>query len=120
MEVITTLAKEIQNAAVTADEAGCKESLDSLRDIRELSLSIDVSHAKYVAIPVEDLATKSKSLSWAQAAVVGVPYSTVYLMLEKAAARAGDVAPRELSKKPQQKSEGQRTQYHNYIEDKWR
>lgn len=58
---------------------------------RELSLSIDGTHAEYVSIPVEGLATKPKSLSWSQAAVIGVPYTTAYLMLEKAAARAGEV-----------------------------
>ncbi|TGO15597.1 hypothetical protein BTUL_0038g00270 [Botrytis tulipae] len=34
MEAIKTLAKEIQNAAATADEAGRKELLDSLRDLQ--------------------------------------------------------------------------------------
>ncbi|KAF7934661.1 uncharacterized protein EAE98_002706 [Botrytis deweyae] len=58
---------------------------------RELSLSIDGTHAEYVAVPVEGLSIKPKCLSWTQASAVGVPYSTVYLMLEKAAARAGDV-----------------------------
>ncbi|KAF7885519.1 uncharacterized protein EAF02_004028 [Botrytis sinoallii] len=58
---------------------------------RELSLSIDGTHAEYVAVPVEGLAIKPKCLSWTQASAVGVPYSTAYLMLEKAAARAGDV-----------------------------
>lgn len=58
---------------------------------RELSLSIDGTHAKYIAVPVEGLAIKPKCLSWTQASAVGVPYSTAYLMLEKAAARSGDV-----------------------------
>ncbi|KAF7959446.1 hypothetical protein EAE96_001063 [Botrytis aclada] len=58
---------------------------------RKLSLSIDGTHAEYIAMPVEGLAIKPKCLSWTQASAVGVPYSTAYLMLEKAAARAGDV-----------------------------
>ncbi|TGO38261.1 hypothetical protein BHYA_0078g00130 [Botrytis hyacinthi] len=41
---------------------------------RELSLSIDGTHAEYIT-----------------ASAVGVPYSTAHLMLEKAAARSGDV-----------------------------
>ncbi|KAM0125539.1 hypothetical protein ACHAPC_001330 [Botrytis cinerea] len=58
---------------------------------RELSLSIDGTHAEYIAVPVEGLAIKPKCLSWTQASAVGVPYLTAYLMLEKAAARAEDV-----------------------------
>ncbi|TGO15596.1 hypothetical protein BTUL_0038g00260 [Botrytis tulipae] len=58
---------------------------------RELSLSIDGIHAEYIAVPVEGLATKPKCLSWTQASAVGVPHSTAYLMLERAAARSGDV-----------------------------
>lgn len=34
MEAITTLAEKIRNAAATADEAGRKELLDSLRDLQ--------------------------------------------------------------------------------------
>ncbi|TGO57601.1 hypothetical protein BOTNAR_0198g00080 [Botryotinia narcissicola] len=58
---------------------------------RELSLSIDGTHAEYIAVPVEGLAIKPKCLSWTQASAVGVPHSTAYLMLEKAAACSGDV-----------------------------
>ncbi|TEY56405.1 hypothetical protein BOTCAL_0226g00030 [Botryotinia calthae] len=54
---------------------------------RELSLSIDGTLAKYIAVPVEGLAIKPKYLSIGR----GVPYLTAYLMLEKAAARAEDV-----------------------------
>lgn len=34
MEAIKSLAKEIQNAAATVNEAGRKELLDSLRDLQ--------------------------------------------------------------------------------------
>jgi NADPH:quinone reductase len=43
-----------------------------------LGITRDGSHAEYVVVPVETLSRKPKSLSMAQAAAIGVPYTTAW------------------------------------------
>jgi NADPH:quinone reductase-like Zn-dependent oxidoreductase len=50
-----------------------------------LGIVRDGSHAEYVVVPVETLSPKPKSLSTAQAAVIGVPYVTAWASVVNAA-----------------------------------
>ncbi len=50
-----------------------------------LGIVTDGSHAEYVVVPEETLSLKSKSLSMAQAAAIGVPYITAWASVVSAA-----------------------------------
>jgi NADPH:quinone reductase len=51
----------------------------------KLGIIHDGSHAEYVVVPAETLSLKPKSLSMAQAAVIGVPYITAWASVVNAA-----------------------------------
>ena len=50
---------------------------------KELGFYRDGSHAGYLALPVDGVAFKPKSLSFAQAASLGVPYTTAWDALQR-------------------------------------
>jgi NADPH2:quinone reductase len=56
---------------------------------KELGFIRDGSHAELLAVPAEGVAPKPESLSFAQAASCGVPYTTAWEALERAGADAG-------------------------------
>jgi NADPH:quinone reductase len=51
----------------------------------KLGIVVDGSHAEYVVVPAETLSVKPKSLSMAQAAAIGVPYTTAWASVVNAA-----------------------------------
>ncbi|KAF4633860.1 hypothetical protein G7Y89_g4259 [Cudoniella acicularis] len=55
----------------------------------QISLTCDGTHAEYIAVPFEGLVPKPEGLSWTQAGVVGVPYTTAYMLLERLNAFTG-------------------------------
>ncbi|MGB8985834.1 MAG: zinc-binding alcohol dehydrogenase family protein [Candidatus Sulfotelmatobacter sp.] len=50
-----------------------------------LGIVVDGSHAEYVVVPTETVSPKPKSLSFAQAAAIGVPYITAWASVVNAA-----------------------------------
>jgi NADPH:quinone reductase len=50
-----------------------------------LGIGVDGSHAEYVVVPAETLSPKPKSLNFAQAAAIGVPYITAWASVVNAA-----------------------------------
>lgn len=54
-----------------------------------LGFTRDGSHASHIALPAEDIALKPASLSFAQAASCGVPFTTAWAALENAGVKAG-------------------------------
>lgn len=55
-----------------------------------LSFTIDGAAAEYVVAEADAVAVKPKSLSFAQAAAVGTPYTAAWLALSRAQAKAGE------------------------------
>ena len=55
-----------------------------------LGFSMDGTHAEYCVVPRTALALKPSSLSFAQAATVGVPFTTAALILRRAVVRSSD------------------------------
>jgi NADPH:quinone reductase-like Zn-dependent oxidoreductase len=55
-----------------------------------LSFTEDGAHAEFISVPIGAVAPKPKTLSWAQAATIGVPYTTASLALKKAGVKSGD------------------------------
>jgi NADPH:quinone reductase len=58
---------------------------------RELSFTEDGAHAEFLLVREEGLVGKPGNLTFAQAAVLGVPYSTALLALRRAQTTAQDV-----------------------------
>lgn len=56
---------------------------------RDLGFDRDGSHAEYLTVPVEGVALLPPALSFAQAASLGVPYTTAWDGLERAGVREG-------------------------------
>jgi NADPH:quinone reductase len=56
-----------------------------------LGFSMDGTHAQYCLIPIDSLATKPSNLSFAQAATIGVPFTTAALALHRANVQSIDV-----------------------------
>ncbi|MEN0108500.1 MAG: zinc-binding alcohol dehydrogenase family protein [Pseudomonas sp.] len=54
-----------------------------------LGFTRDGSHASHIALPAEDVALKPQSLSFAQAASCGVPFTTAWAALENALVKQG-------------------------------
>lgn len=54
-----------------------------------LGFTRDGSHAEYLAVPADGVSAKPKSLSFAQAASCGVPYTTAWKALERAGVAKG-------------------------------
>lgn len=57
---------------------------------REFGFTRDGSHAEHIVVPLDGLAPKPASLSFAQAASCGVPYTTAWDALERTQVSAGD------------------------------
>jgi NADPH:quinone reductase len=57
----------------------------------DFSFVLDGSHAEYALVPEALLAPKPRNLSFVQAANVGVPFTTAFITLERARAKAGEV-----------------------------
>jgi NADPH:quinone reductase len=56
-----------------------------------LGFSVDGTHAEYCVIPSESITLKPSNLSFAQAAAVGVPFTTAALVLRRAMLQPTDV-----------------------------
>ncbi|WP_273820500.1 quinone oxidoreductase family protein [Pseudomonas asplenii] len=56
---------------------------------KELGFTGDGSHAQYLTLPAEGVARKPAHLSFAQAASLGVPYTTAWDALERSLVKAG-------------------------------
>ena len=56
----------------------------------QLSFTEDGAAAEYVAVPMDGVALKPKSLSFAQAAAAGTPFTTAKLALKRAQAKPGE------------------------------
>ena len=56
-----------------------------------LGFSVDGTHAEYCVVPSESISSKPSNLSFAQAAVVGVPFTTAALVLRRAMLQPTDV-----------------------------
>ncbi|MBA1291144.1 quinone oxidoreductase family protein [Pseudomonas japonica] len=56
---------------------------------KEIGFLRDGSHASYIALPANGVALKPSSLSFAQAASLGVPYTTAWDALERSLVQAG-------------------------------
>ncbi|CAF9932068.1 MAG: hypothetical protein HETSPECPRED_008273 [Heterodermia speciosa] len=56
-----------------------------------LGFTLDGTHAQYCIVPRTALASKPSNLSFAQAATVGVPFTTAALILRRAVLRSGEV-----------------------------
>ena len=56
-----------------------------------LSFDRDGTHAEYCAVPIDCIARKPSNLSFAQAAMVGVPFTTAALALKRAQTQPTDV-----------------------------
>jgi NADPH2:quinone reductase len=55
------------------------------------SFTRDGSHAEYVLVEKHGVAPKPKYLSWAQAASIGVPWTTAYIALKRAQVISSDI-----------------------------
>jgi NADPH:quinone reductase len=56
-----------------------------------LGFSVDGTHAEYCVIPSKSMTSKPSNLSFAQAAAVGVPFTTAALVLRRAMVQPADV-----------------------------
>lgn len=56
----------------------------------DLGFTRDGSHAEYVRVPQNAVRPRPKELTVEQAAAAGVPFSTAWMMLDRASVRAGD------------------------------
>jgi NADPH2:quinone reductase len=54
------------------------------------AFSVDGAQAQFIMVPIASVAPKPKTLSFVQAATIGVPFTTASLALRKAGAKAGD------------------------------
>ena len=57
----------------------------------DLGFSVDGTHAQYCVVPRSALALKPSNLSFAQAATVGVPFTTAALVLRRAMLRSSEI-----------------------------
>ena len=55
------------------------------------AFTVDGAQAEYMLVPEAAVAPKPKNLSFAQAACIGVPFTTASLILKRSAAKEGDV-----------------------------
>ena len=57
----------------------------------QLSYTEDGTHAEYALVPAEALALKPSTLTFAQAATLGVPWSTANIALSRGGAKTGEI-----------------------------
>lgn len=56
----------------------------------DLGFTRDGSHAEYIRVPLDGIRPRPRELTVEQAAAVGVPFATAWMMLDRAQVRAGD------------------------------
>ena len=57
---------------------------------REFSFTQDGAHAEYCVVPEEDVVVIPENLSFVQAATIGVPFATAWIVVERARVKAED------------------------------